>query len=225
MLDKQKVMKHLCLVLSLMVSLSMVNTPVFSSPCLEVKHIASSGDPEFGYVNIFPEGFRIVIEWEFTSKIKTKYFVVQRQTAEQEFENVSGINVKGEDPKRQMFTMDDTNFELGSTVRYRIKAVLEDGSVHYSDILQIGLPDEGYIKIYPNPVKEYVNLEYVLPFLTNYQVHLFDLMGNTILEEKIAQPVNLMVKERMNMNNLRPGLYFIQVTVGKETFTQRVIKT
>jgi hypothetical protein len=73
------------------------------------------------------------------------------------------------------------------------------------------------LKVYPNPVSDYLNIESTNEILS---VSLFNLTGSMILPEEQVNAANY----RINMADLPAGFYLLRVKMARGTVTYRVIK-
>ncbi|MEZ4774115.1 MAG: T9SS type A sorting domain-containing protein [Bacteroidia bacterium] len=177
----------------------------------------------FTYLEAIVDQEEVRIDWGLTDGETPDYFIVERQVGLQPFEVIGGVNYHASRPAR-MFSFVDMNPVRNTTVTYRIKEVREDDSVIYSDKITIYIPENREYYTYPSAVTDIINLEYALPFLTGYEIRLFDYTGSMLFNKINKQPVDLRIKDKIIVSDLPAGLYFLQVIVGGEVHTRRVIK-
>ena len=70
------------------------------------------------------------------------------------------------------------------------------------------------ISIFPNPANTEINI--VLPSNDNTQIEITNAIGQLIIKDQN--------KNKIDISNLKNGLYFISVKHGKQTYTQKIIK-
>lgn len=70
-------------------------------------------------------------------------------------------------------------------------------------------------KIFPNPTTDFLNIE--SPFEQNFSIKLFDLQGKILLDEENAS-------NKINLNQLNPGLYILKIKLNDETSTYKILK-
>jgi hypothetical protein len=94
-----------------------------------------------------------------------------------------------------------------------VKAILCDDLIRES---------EGSARVYPNPATDRITIE--LPLAENNEhimVKVVNGLGQTVVEQLKAE----MAGERMiqlSVNELQPGIYFIQLISGKRLFVERI---
>jgi aminopeptidase YwaD len=70
------------------------------------------------------------------------------------------------------------------------------------------------ISIFPNPANSEINI--VLPSNDNTQIEITNAIGQLIIKDQN--------KSKIDISNLKNGLYFISVKHGQKTYTQKIIK-
>jgi uncharacterized repeat protein (TIGR01451 family) len=123
------------------------------------------------------------------------------------------------------------NVENGEIVILKLKTVLGcDSSITYK-VSKLStetqeLP-EGFasIKIYPNPVKDYLSISYELNKMTFVEISLFNTIGQKvkILQEKI-QNTEGVYRLNFDVKDLQEGWYQLTIETEKGVFGQRFIK-
>ena len=76
------------------------------------------------------------------------------------------------------------------------------------------LPNTTTVCIFPNPANSEINI--VLPSNDNTQIEITNAMGQLIIKDQN--------KNKIDISNLKNGLYFISVKHGQKTYTQKIIK-
>lgn len=73
------------------------------------------------------------------------------------------------------------------------------------------------LKVYPNPSNGYINVELPENFNDNYNIEVYSLSGAKVFSTKINKS-----DSRLNLKNLREGLYIIKLEHGNEIYSQKV---
>ena len=86
-----------------------------------------------------------------------------------------------------------------------------------SDILSINKAsiNNSSISIYPNPAKDYINIEYTLAAPERVNISISDMLGknyNLLYSERSKLGNN---KIKLDINSLKQGIYFVNVSIGK----------
>ncbi|MGH1385867.1 DUF7619 domain-containing protein [Kordia sp.] len=74
----------------------------------------------------------------------------------------------------------------------------------------------------PNPSNDYIYLSLLnAGDITNANVGIYDISGRLIANQTIKTPVN---NQKIDIKNLKTGVYFVQLSTSENTFTQKLIK-
>ena len=105
-------------------------------------------------------------------------------------------------------------------IQYRIKIVLSDGKIIYSNIEKVFSSSEAQpVIIYPNPATHASNLKVIVNEVGLYRIEIVDLHGRSLHQQKLNSSFN-----SIGINNLPAGIYFIAVYDNtKRLFTQKLI--
>ena len=79
------------------------------------------------------------------------------------------------------------------------------------------------VKVYPNPVSDYLNMTYSISKDSNVTIRIMDVLGNeitTLFSESLSEG------EHNNTfsisSKISSGFYFVRVSVGSEIITKRI---
>ncbi|HAP62500.1 MAG TPA: hypothetical protein DCR93_24390 [Cytophagales bacterium] len=79
--------------------------------------------------------------------------------------------------------------------------------------------------LFPNPAHDLVSLEIANPTSAAYTLTIMGMDGRTIETVVVnASEGSARVQQSISLQALSPGLYFINVTSGKQTLSQMVVK-
>lgn len=107
------------------------------------------------------------------------------------------------------FQFRDTSLYTGAVV-YRIKAVLQNGTFEYSNI--ISLKRELYTTaIYPNPVHAVLNIRLNGATKSDYRIEIFTLSGQRVYKKELQQVIS--IEHRYERpGQLQSGMYLLKIT-------------
>lgn len=148
------------------------------------------------------------LRWRLYAAQPVHYFEVERMQYERHL-FVAIANVDAGNSVVTSFTFTDTNQRRGTAV-YRIKAVLQNGTVNYSNT--ISLQRDGYTTgVYPNPVRNsfVVSLSGTTP--CQYRIELRNLAGQLLYSRDLKNITS--VQQRCERpKGLNSGLYLLKIT-------------
>ena len=81
--------------------------------------------------------------------------------------------------------------------------------------------DEAYsdkFAVYPNPAKDFVNIELAEPF-DALQVGLYDTMGRLISEDSYSEEKRI----QLDVSNIAAGIYYVKIADGQNSTTRKLI--
>jgi len=103
------------------------------------------------------------------------------------------------------------------------------GTAHLISTTKISSPNEKFnhvpsFQIYPNPATNFIQLEMANDYLGRYSIKLFNIMGQEIYS--ISRTKNdRQIQEILSSNDLRPGIYFIEIGLEKQRLVRKVLIT
>lgn len=89
-----------------------------------------------------------------------------------------------------------------------------------SDLKSLALPSEDWnVSIYPNPVGDYLYLEFELPEEKEFILKISDVVGRIIFVQEARTYINGSIEE-LNMSNYSPALYLLHIFSSDLTSSQ-----
>ncbi len=92
--------------------------------------------------------------------------------------------------------------------QYRVKMILANGRTKYSNTI-ILTSGQASITVYPNPVKQHLNIEINSTLRSDYQVELISSSGQKVISGSLKNVLQTTLV--YNRNNLPSGVYFLKV--------------
>ena len=97
-------------------------------------------------------------------------------------------------------------------------------SARLSNISEIANPMND-VKLMPNPARNFFTLDFSNGVTeNNVQVTIINTVGQIMINENLKLATNEPVKQTFEIEHFAPGIYFIQVKVGNELTTHKLIK-
>ena len=108
---------------------------------------------------------------------------------------------------------------LQGTNFYRLKQVDKDGKFAYSQIASITFNGENIFVVYPNPVKDVLNIK-GLDASANYHLIVHDIRGNAVAQTNVHNISGY----SWNIENISAGFYYLEIISGNKTSTIKFVK-
>lgn len=150
-------------------------------------------------------GDDVLLQWTTEREINSSHFVIERSNNGYAYTQVGIVEGLGESTHIFNYRFTDIGaMNLGNTWFYRLKQVDRDGRFDYSNVISIRGNSTKAITVYPNPVKEVLNMRLNISGTKYYT--LTDLNGVVLLSGKsTAQDVQIQT------GHLRNGMYLMTV--------------
>jgi hypothetical protein len=161
----------------------------------------------------------VVLNWSTEYEYNTKSFVIERSTPGQNWVTAGEIAAAGFSTTGGSYTFNDVNLP-DDRYFYRIKMIGKDQSVEYSSIETVLVKNTSY-SVFPNPASSYT---YVLSSSIQPEsvvVTFTDASQNVLFQKQGT--VSTFSPLRVELNNLRPGTYFMIITSGVRQTVQAVV--
>jgi hypothetical protein len=169
------------------------------------------------------------LKWIVVNELEVKGYELQRSSNGNTFEAVGFVNSKatGSQVANLNYSFVDNN-SISNDAYYRLKQVAKDGSFDYSNVVLIkGLKVNGLVvgNVYPNPVKELLNVTIASSNSKSVKVSITDILGKTVLNTAatlVQGDNNIQIK----LGKLSVGSYTITLmdTNGKKSNNVTFIK-
>jgi hypothetical protein len=171
-----------------------------------------------------PQNQDVVLDWATLSETNNAYFVVESSSDAQNFEEVLRVSGAGNSNTLLNYSTIDQHPYPGVSY-YRLKQVDYDGKVMYSGVRVVNMPTlwETEVVLTPNPVETLVQVRLDPKAFSMPQLELRDIQGR-LVQQYGNVAVDPQKPVELNLEALKPGLYFIQVNEGTRTAVQRLIK-
>ena len=124
-------------------------------------------------------------------------------------------------------TLQAGNTEGSSAAKIKISAGDFTERIDYISVLVRNpekvyvVSDDPWVKIYPNPAGDQLNIEFTSTPEVNTIVELMDISGKIIVTSTLE---NNITTHTINLQSCHEGLYFIRISNEKYTLTEKVIK-
>jgi len=190
---------------------------------------------ELSYFNVsLGENNSVELHWQTATEVNNYGFDVQRTALDNqsiEWETVGFVEGSGNSNSPKTYSFTD-NVSASGKFSYRLKQIDFDGSVKYSQTIEIDINTPTKFELmqnYPNPFNPTTTITYSLPVTrgveTQYTVSLqiFNSLGQKVatLVNKEQAPGNYSVQ--FSADNLPSGIYFYKLTAGKLSVVKKML--
>jgi carboxypeptidase T len=164
------------------------------------------------------ENETIKVDWDALQETEHGYFTVEKSTDGKSFESIG--KVTGIAP----YYFIDPNPNTGNNF-YRIKKHSKDGQISNANPINVPYRKHEFgISIYPNPVKDILNIEMQKNKSNSITVTVTDITGKTFIKKQFVSTGSRTIK--LDVSTLKSQLYIIQVINenGETIKTQKFLK-
>lgn len=174
----------------------------------------------------FLEGRYINLYFTTVNEINTAKIDIERSYDGSTFSPIGRFDAQ-ERSGSHSYKFIDSNYAIGaySKVYYRIKMKRKDGSFQSSSIISFSL--NAYkntdIIVSPNPAKQLAVLQLDVDNSELITVNIRNVLGQVVLTQKEKGNRGRNTIMLQHINTLRPGIYFVEVLVGKQYITKRLL--
>ena len=172
-------------------------------------------------------GQDVVLRWTTASEENNSHFVAERSTDGKEFTAAGTIEGKGTSNSRNDYAFTDQGAAVASGTRYyRLQQVDFDGTTTYSKVVAVkskGAEQVSALQVSPVPANQTLNVSFSAANSTATQMRVVNQLGSVVFEQRqsSSQGQN---QSALNISQLQPGIYFLQVGSGKDLKTVKFIK-
>jgi GEVED domain/Secretion system C-terminal sorting domain len=164
------------------------------------------------------------LQWNTSGNIaENAAFEIERSADAQQWTKAGVINTMLTDPNTSLFSFNDAAVLSGKSY-YRIKIVAKDGRFKYTDIRSIVFANiKEKITVSPNPATDYITVQLTAEHAAAVKIGLFDHSGKLVYQKNVAVSAGSNNIRLSDINSPAPGLYYIKINIGEESFTEKLI--
>jgi hypothetical protein len=176
------------------------------------------------YFNGQHSGSSSLLKWGTASEQNSDYFGVERSADGINYTALGKVSAAGNSNTTKDYSYTDASPYSGINY-YRLKQVDKDGAFKLSQVVTVGgSSTKTFEQIYPNPVHDQLNIVLDNQARGSGRIAVYDLTGRTLQQETIGKSQDV-YSTAVNMKNLVPGLYIVEVKVGDSyKVMQRILK-
>jgi len=166
-----------------------------------------------------------LLQWKVSNETNTSYYNVQRSMDGINFITIGKVNAINNNAANETYQYVDTLSSFinqSFTFYYRLQEIEINNNSKYSDIINISQKaNTPLISIYPNPVKDNLNLM-INNGNGNSLINIFDLEGRKLME--LQQTIEQGSVVHINASQLKAGMYVLTINMNGNLLQQQFIK-
>jgi mannan endo-1,4-beta-mannosidase len=166
-----------------------------------------------------------LLEWETASEKNISVYEIARSTDAVFWETIGKIKASNKINNYEKYNLTDFNCpeNISAPIYYRLRSLTLSGEIDMESIIELSVVDREEIKltVFPNPFEEEINLEVAGSKQPDYEVKVYNIIGELVLSERNNHPE----KTLSFGSQLKPGIYMVHFSDGKISKTIRIIKS
>ncbi|MEY4905899.1 MAG: hypothetical protein RLZZ292_3714, partial [Bacteroidota bacterium] len=163
------------------------------------------------------------LEWTTVNEENTAYFEIERSPNGKDFVPLGRVQARNMPKETLSYNFIDRSALLSESY-YRIRQLDKDDAVTYSSIQSLDKIDKLLYKIFPNPTRDFVRINYQINHDTEIQAQIFDQAGKKVFQ---SVPKLELAGENLLELDLRPlpvGAYSVRLLLDGRVVNERVVK-
>lgn len=159
----------------------------------------------------------VVCNWQTLQEFNTSYFIIERSDNGADFSSVGKVIAKGNNMVHQEYSFFDHQPFTGGKARlyYRLKMVDVDGKYEYSPVRQVNNQRSIDISIYPNPVKDALQIRIESIHAKKLQLHVLTADGRVVIAQSVSVTTGTTYAS-VNTGTLTKGVYLLRIISPEE---------
>ncbi|HEX8460539.1 MAG TPA: T9SS type A sorting domain-containing protein, partial [Segetibacter sp.] len=159
----------------------------------------------------------VKVSWSVAAEINTKLYEVQHSTNGVSYSKIGSVKPSPEASQNKEYFYLHENPAAGKNY-YRLKIFDTDGSFKYSVVRIVLFANATSITVYPNPVKDVLNISINATGGEISDVRIMNAYGQQMWQQKVNGTV------QVDMKTWASGMYMVQVQRGKSAATYKIQK-
>lgn len=153
-------------------------------------------------------GANALLTWKTSNEINCNYIDIERSPDGRNFSFINSVNANGNSSAVNSYNYTDDKVLLSKNY-YRLKIVSNEGKIKYSDTRTVQFNKEDAVLVYPNPLRDQLNLSFAGGWLNQpVKISLYNQLGQQLWLKQIDH-----VKQTENFytGKVMPGTYTIKL--------------
>lgn len=161
----------------------------------------------------------VVLEWSTASETNSSYYIVQRSTTGELFEDLERVDAAGNSVEELIYEVTDQSPKR--FFYYRLMAIDQDESFTYSNTVYIAHNQEYGISIYPTVVTDNLTIRYEEQEDHNWKIEIYDVMGRVVRSTAFSEDEKV-----VSLQDLTAGTYTVRIIskTGEKILSKKIVK-
>tara|TARA_B100000927_G_C16305912_1_gene405405 strand:- start:90 stop:608 length:519 start_codon:yes stop_codon:yes gene_type:complete len=164
----------------------------------------------FGFIFWFSSLISQSIHFNYTDGSSSEY----------ELEDVRKITFEGDVMQLHLNDGSQYNWNVSTIGHYQYEE--SSPSTNIEQILE--LVNFLEVTLYPNPVKNDLNISFNLPFSDNVSLEIYDYSGRLLIKKNLGRLDKGNQLYQLNINELKSGIYVLNIIGDKSSISKNIIK-
>lgn len=157
------------------------------------------------------------LDWITNQETNSSHFIIQRSANGRIWNDIARVNAAANSSIRLTYKAYD-NTPVNGTNYYRLKQFDNDGRFEISAVKSINFKTAYDVNIWPNPAKDFININLAKSDNELLNIQLTDIAGKVVKSLSSAQAAI-----KISTVGIAKGLYFISIKNNSNSFTQKII--
>ena len=163
-----------------------------------------------------------MLTWSTTTKPSNGWYVIERSTDEQKWQEISRQVVASQRWSPTASTaIDKDASRLAATLFYRLRQLDTEGNSQLSRVLAVHFAGSTVFRLeaYPVPLQEYLTLDLMTSGTGPVQIELYDMAGRVLIRREEAATAGAS-RFQLDVRALVSGVYTLQARQGDQRVTR-----
>jgi hypothetical protein len=165
-----------------------------------------------------------VLQWSTSIESGIKQYELQRSTDDINFAPVTDVPARNINNSSYSYNDNISGIHNTPVLYYRLMITSIDGTIQYSNIVNISLNPQSGITIAGNPFTDQFTIIFTTLAPVPAEARLIDASGRLLVRKDFSLQAGLNNLSIQNLNALAKGVYLVEFIVPSQRFTRRVVK-
>jgi hypothetical protein len=159
------------------------------------------------------------LSWTTASEINNHYFLLERSSTSEYWNEIARMKGSGTSNLRNTYFYTDNNIDA-SVVYYRLSQIDFDGTTEIIGNIAVRTSENpnSEILVMPNPASSSEPIEIFLLPVSNGKINILTSDGKIVYQETFNSE-----QDKIQIQNLKPGLYFIVFDTSEKSLTTKLV--